>query len=220
MRRKKETLIRKVSPPPDLLGTFADVTELRRSTLLNDRLRRRSRFRDVGKFQRFRKVSFFSLFALFLVTEGHLDPPRQVVISTGKSDWVREVTDEQDSIAQFIRDEYQSSQSTLSTKPSFLNKLARKFSSNVNLSTPSETAPPGVLSQSSSDSLSILNSSFVSSSHHGHKESVMIFPDYKVVHDVEAKKKVAEEMVVQYLSSEAGRVGRGETTESNSLKSW
>jgi len=48
----------------------------------------------------------------------------------------------------------------------------------------------------------------------------MIFPDFKVVHDVEAKKEVAKEMVAQYLSSENGRVGREEKTATSTLKSW
>jgi hypothetical protein len=146
------------------------------------------------------------------------------VISTGKADWEREVTDEKDSLAQLLRDQYAETSTAASTKPSFLNKLARKFSSSVNLA--SDTAPPpGVhpsLAQgsdpSTSTTLSILNSSFVSSSHHGHKESVMVFPDYKVVHDVEANKEDAGEMIERYLSSESGR--SGQVKEGSSLKSW
>ncbi|GAA5923606.1 sucrase/ferredoxin-like domain-containing protein [Sporobolomyces koalae] len=149
---------------------------------------------------------------------------RQVVISTGKADWEREVTDETDSLAQLLRDQY----ATSLKKPSFLGSLARKFSSTVNLSGSTTSSDenkevPGVLptaarpnSTLTTNNLSIVNSSFVSSSHHGHKESVMIFPDYKVVHDVEAKKEHADEMVDKYLSIENGRAG----SSSSSLRSW
>ncbi|GAA6011739.1 hypothetical protein JCM11491_000735 [Sporobolomyces phaffii] len=166
---------------------------------------------------------------------------RQVVISTGKADWDREVTDERDSLAQLVRDQYAersaaAAASSTSTKPSFLDKLARKFSSSVTLDSSSTTtttgpAPPGVHPSSaqagpgrtaeSPSSLSILNSSFVSSSHEHDKESVMVFPDYKVVHDVEANARDAAELVERYLASENGRAGRRPAeVEGSRLKSW
>ncbi|GAA5884560.1 hypothetical protein JCM16303_000028 [Sporobolomyces ruberrimus] len=148
---------------------------------------------------------------------------RQVVISTGKSDWEREVTDETDSLAQLLRDEYAETISSASSKPSFLNNLARKFSSTVNLKGSNDEPLPGVHPSSarapgSSTNLSILNSSFVSSSHHGDRESVMVFPDYKVVHDVEARKGHAQEMVERFLESDNNRVGV--QAETSQLKSW
>ncbi|GAA5908971.1 sucrase/ferredoxin-like domain-containing protein [Sporobolomyces salmoneus] len=154
---------------------------------------------------------------------------RQVVISTGKRDWDREVTDSPNSLAQLLRDEYASTTTSESSKPSFLNNLARKFSSNLSLSSQSsqnDEPIPGVHpsivrdERTTSKTLSVLNSSFVSNSHEGHRESVMVFPDYRIVHDVEAKKEHAKEMVERYLSvdNEGRRIG--ESSEGSQLKSW
>lgn len=156
---------------------------------------------------------------------------RQVVISTGKADWEREVTDETASLAQLIRDEFAATEAAAEAKPSFLNKLARKFSSSVSLSNENKDEAeqvPGVHTSivrgpTENRNLSILNSSFVSSSHEGHRESVMVFPDWKVVHDVEATKEHAREIVEKHLSLDNDqRIGRARDDESASshLKTW
>ncbi|GAA5878882.1 hypothetical protein JCM1840_000829 [Sporobolomyces johnsonii] len=141
---------------------------------------------------------------------------RQIVVSTGKSDWERDVTDNDASLAGLVRRAYDEAASGLST--SFFGKLASKLTGKGD-EPPKVPGVHGSLAQGTSTSsrLSILNSSFVSHSHEGHKESVMIFPDFKVVHEVEEKREVAEELVKQYLSAEAGRTG---AADRGKLRSW
>jgi hypothetical protein len=64
---------------------------------------------------------------------------------------------------------------------------------------------------------SILNGSFISSSHHGHRESVISLPDFKVINEVEASPASIEELVKRYLDPSIGRAG---STLSGELRSW
>ncbi|GAA5949900.1 hypothetical protein JCM3765_007731 [Sporobolomyces pararoseus] len=175
---------------------------------------------------------------------------RQVVISTGKSDWDREVTEIPNSFAQLLRQESESKppvqgEGEGSKTPSFLGNLARKFSSSVSISnssspsssSPSETPTPGlnpsILTSpiSAPTNLSILNSSFVSNSHSHDRESIMIFPDYKVVHEVVSNSsKHAKQVYKRYLdpsnqtrfnpSSSLSDSDSEQEEEGGSLKSW
>ncbi|GAA6064110.1 hypothetical protein JCM10212_002487 [Sporobolomyces blumeae] len=195
---------------------------------------------------------------------------RQILISTGKANWEREVTDVKGSLAQLVKDEHESrlhlalgtnsssdsqpkSSSSTSSSGSFLNRLASKFSSTSISSQPPSSAPsssssssstpphpepialpPGVhptLSSSitssgpTSERLSILTSSFVSHARDPSHHSVMVFPDYKVVHDVEPSKDKAKEVVERYLGQDVGREGKPPqrslaASSSSSLKSW
>lgn len=65
---------------------------------------------------------------------------------------------------------------------------------------------------------SILSSSFISNSHTHHHESVIVLPDYKVVHDVEPTRTAVDELVERYLRPEAGRVGLD--APQSALRSW
>ncbi|CEQ38643.1 SPOSA6832_00083, partial [Sporobolomyces salmonicolor] len=144
---------------------------------------------------------------------------RQILISTGKSDWEREVTDNDASLAGLVRKAYDDAASGSSgSSGSFFGKLASKLAGKGE-EPPKVPGVHGSLAQGTSTSsrLSILNSSFISHSHEGHKESVMVFPDFKVVHEVEEKREIAEELVKQYLSTEAGRTG---AAEGGKLRSW
>lgn len=130
----------------------------------------------------------------------------QVLISTGKSDWQRDVTDETGSLAhhlahtnkQFRRPSLSSS---LSPKP--------KRTDLVNV--------PGVFNSSDASRLSILNGSHCTLSCDDNKESVLVFPDYKVVKDVARSPEGAELLWRTALDPSLNRAGRADGEEG---KSW
>jgi len=104
---------------------------------------------------------------------------RQIVISTGKTDWEREVTDVDGSLAASISGLFESYKSS-SAKPA--NTTAKKLEHTV----------PGVFTQQQGTRLSILNGSHTTISEHHERETVLIFPEYRVVFGVENTPKTAE----------------------------
>lgn len=84
-------------------------------------------------------------------------------------------------------------------------------------------SPPSLLLPHTNDKTprSILSSSFISHSHSHNHESVIVLPDYKVVHDVEPTTPAVEELVERYLRPEAGRVGlEAPEKGTGTLRSW
>ncbi|GJN91962.1 hypothetical protein Rhopal_004990-T1 [Rhodotorula paludigena] len=158
---------------------------------------------------------------------GELKPyGRQILVSTGKSDWIREVTDDDESITGLVRKAYDNAvKDEVKGGKGVLGKLGNKLFGGSG-GDKDEAGPPGVhpssaappIDTSVSSKLSVLASSFVSSSHEGHRESVIVLPDYKVVHEVEASRVAAEELVQGYLQPDAGRAGAADAT--GSLRSW
>jgi hypothetical protein len=121
----------------------------------------------------------------------------QVVISTGRSDWPREVTDVTDTLA---------------------NHLSQCLSSHkVVAKDPNAISPPvqGLFNPNGSSRLGILNGS-----HHTHcdggKHDVLVFPDYKIITDVEATSVGADALWSQTLDPKVGRAGKSE----GSYRSW
>jgi hypothetical protein len=100
------------------------------------------------------------------------------VISTGKTDWEREVTEVNGSLATRVHDIFKSSNS--SAKPA--DPVAGKLKHSV----------PGVFTQQEATRLSILNGSHTTISEHHDRATVLIFPDYRVVFGVENTPKAAE----------------------------
>jgi len=98
------------------------------------------------------------------------------VISTGKADWEREVTEVNGSLAALVH--AMSSKST--AKPT--DFAAKKLQHSV----------PGVFNQGEGARLSILNGSHTTISEHHDRETVLIFPDYRVAFGVENTPKAAE----------------------------
>ena len=103
----------------------------------------------------------------------------QIVISTGKADWEREVTDVSGSLAAMIKGLVESSKSS-SAKSA--DTTAKKLEHTV----------PGVFTQRQGTRLSILNGSHTTISEHHERETVLIFPEYRVVFGVENTPKAAE----------------------------
>lgn len=110
----------------------------------------------------------------------------QVVISTGKSDWEREVTEARGSLAAHLND---------------LSVSGRKASHSNGPKT------PGVFNSDSATRLSILNGSHHTTSDDASKQTVLVFPDYKIVTEIDSTKKGAETLANGYLDSELSKAG-------------
>ena len=98
------------------------------------------------------------------------------MISTGKADWEREVTEVNGSLAALVHTMF--SKSTM--KPA--DFVAKKLQHSV----------PGVLNRGEGARILILNGSHPTISEHHNRETVLIFPDYRVVFGVENMPKAAE----------------------------
>ncbi|KAG8829542.1 hypothetical protein FRC17_006426 [Serendipita sp. 399] len=117
---------------------------------------------------------------------------RQVVISTGASDWAREVTEENGSLAQLLSSVSSSSSFPLITPPSF---------------------PPS----KPTTRLAILNGSHTSNEDETHR--VLVLPDYKVVVGVASTRNDAKALYDYALAPSVGRIG-GNLGPESSLKTY
>lgn len=146
----------------------------------------------------------------------------QILISTSESDWIKEVTDDVESLAGLIKLEYVNSTVKVAELPiggikglyptSVTSPTTGLSLSELSLdSTPTATPPK----------LSILNASFNSTSSHSHHQSVIVLPDFKIVMEVPETKQGAKELVSNYLDGNVRRAGNiDEKREGSLLKSW
>ena len=124
----------------------------------------------------------------------------QVVISTGKSDWESEVTEEKGTLAAFLN--------------------AANSSLNTSKKPKSTDGPsvPGVFSHTEAGRLAILNGSHKSFSHDGSHETVIILPDFKVMSGVPRTPEGAEALWRTALDPSLGRAGAASIKDQ--LKTW
>lgn len=97
------------------------------------------------------------------------------MISTGKSDWEREVSDVKGTLAAYL--EAISSSSSDGPTP-----------------TTNGTSTPGVFAQSASNKVSVQNGSHHTISDDSDQDTVLVFPDYKLVFDIDKSREGAEEL--------------------------
>ncbi|KAH8105945.1 Sucrase/ferredoxin-like-domain-containing protein [Cristinia sonorae] len=124
---------------------------------------------------------------------------RQIVISTGKSDWPRKVTDESNSLASFVQPLLSSA-----AKPVLSPSDAKKI--------------PGIHNPLHSNAITILNGSHKSISDHPAHATVLVLPDYKVVSDVEHSLQGAQELWRTAVDPVVPR--RGNVLKGGKLRSW
>jgi hypothetical protein len=129
----------------------------------------------------------------------------QVVISTGKSDWDREVTETTGSLA------------------AYLLNLQNNTPANAKVAIPKgngEIAPsiPGTFLSSDSAKISILNGSHNTLCDDCAQETVLILPDYKVATGVSRSAEGAEDLWKSSIDPSLGRVGV--VLEKSPLKTW
>ncbi|TFK55892.1 hypothetical protein OE88DRAFT_1622269 [Heliocybe sulcata] len=113
---------------------------------------------------------------------------RQIVISTGKTDWEREVTDAQGTLAAYVEQVKAASPSA---------KRRRSGASGV----------PGVFDAAEGSNIMVLNGSHKTVSDDGALETVLIFPDYKVATDVPRSLDGAKALWNAALDPSLSRVG-------------
>ncbi|KZT62952.1 hypothetical protein CALCODRAFT_425606 [Calocera cornea HHB12733] len=127
---------------------------------------------------------------------------RQIVISTGKTDWPREITDEEDSLAQHVAQ---------------VNKQKTRERQAETSAAAAEAAKATVNGKESQDPdasrLSVLNGSHTASE--DGMANVLVFPDYKMVR-VEEGRVGAETLWENALDPELRIAGKGTEDESKS----
>ncbi|TRM68346.1 Sucrase/ferredoxin-like-domain-containing protein [Schizophyllum amplum] len=112
---------------------------------------------------------------------------RQVVISTGKEDWAREVTDVKGTLAAYLG-------SVHTTKPS--------RGTHAGIGSPPKHVD-GVFAAENGGRLSVLNGSHATLSDDQDQETVLIFPDYTLVTGVSASEAAAQALYDAALSPSA-----------------
>lgn len=129
---------------------------------------------------------------------------RQIIISTGKMDWDREITNTSGSLARHVQsviDDAKHGTSSLDVK-------ARRTAGSV----------PGVFSSSESTEISILNGSHRTITQSSDSETVLIFPDYKLVTEVSRSKEDAQKLWDTCLNPGIAR--EGVVLEKSPFNTW
>jgi hypothetical protein len=118
-----------------------------------------------------------------------------VVISTGKSDWEREVTDAAGSLAAYISEIQSQAKSTSPTKASTVSVR-------------------GLFAANDTSRVAILNGSHKTLSDEETLETVLVFPDYKVVTEVPRSLDGAKDLWKNALDPSK------DSTQDSTFKSW
>ncbi|KIY72992.1 hypothetical protein CYLTODRAFT_417503 [Cylindrobasidium torrendii FP15055 ss-10] len=124
---------------------------------------------------------------------------RQVCISTGKTDWEREVTDVTGSLAALLGHVHKSKSHSTPIP------TAVAMSASDNPPAPSEVA--GVYSSSSETKISPLNGSHRTISDDPDLQTVLVFPDYKIVANVAETSEGAQQLWDEVLDPKHGIIG-------------
>ncbi|TFK27062.1 hypothetical protein FA15DRAFT_587075 [Coprinopsis marcescibilis] len=126
---------------------------------------------------------------------------RQIVISTGKSDWERDITDNAGSLAAAMSD---SSSTQASGKTRVNGKGTRPVT--------------GLFHTSDSGRISVLNGSHRTICQEDDHETVLVFPDFKMVSEVRRSPLGAQDLWDNAVNPELDR--KGGFLEKTSLKTW
>ncbi|KAH9179805.1 Sucrase/ferredoxin-like-domain-containing protein [Lactarius sanguifluus] len=139
---------------------------------------------------------------------------RQVVISTGKSDWKRSVTSEQGSLASYLATIEGAAPTTLTgfSTPGTLPGTPNSTSLHL------PNAVAGIFKDSETHVVSILNGSHDTLSKRYDHETVLIFPDYKVVAEVPRSLDGARDLWRNSVNPSVPR--QGSSSGSSAVKSW
>ncbi|KAK7470890.1 hypothetical protein VKT23_002306 [Stygiomarasmius scandens] len=129
---------------------------------------------------------------------------RQIVISSGKTDWDREVTHTSGSLAHYV----QKAMDNTKHFPSLLESKQRRASASA----------PGVFNSSESTQISILNGSHHSLSERSDLETVLVFPDYKLITDVSRSPEGAQKLWETCLDPSIAR--EGPVIEKSPFNTW
>ncbi|KAF8559050.1 hypothetical protein OG21DRAFT_1474462 [Imleria badia] len=131
---------------------------------------------------------------------------RQVIISTGKSDWHKEVTEAGGTLAAFLSS---ANEKLLGDRAQNKDEMAEKGRALL---------PAGLFTQDDTRRLSIQNGSHNSFSEDPSQETVIVLPDFKVIADIPRSLTGAEMLWTTALDPSYGRLGA--QSRSDSLRSW
>jgi hypothetical protein len=141
-------------------------------------------------------------------------PVPKVVISTGKSDWQRSVTSEHGSLASHLAAIEGAAPATLTGFSTPGTLPGTPSSTSLNLS----NAIAGIFKDSETHAVSILNGSHNTLSKHHDHETVLIFPDYKVVAEVPRSLDGARDLWRNSVNPSVPRPGL--SSGSSAVNSW
>ena len=151
------------------------------------------------------------MFSIFSLSDNSFP---KVVISTGKSDWIRSVTSEQGSLASYLAAIEEAAPATLTGSPFLDTPPDTPGSATLRLS----NAVAGIFKDSETHAVSILNGSHDTLSKHNDRETVLIFPDYKVVVEVPRSLDGARDLWRNSVNPSVPR--QGSSSGSSAVKSW
>lgn len=140
----------------------------------------------------------------------------QVVISTGKSDWEHSVTSEQGSLASHLSTIEKAAPLTIAgdSTPGTASVPGTPLTPTSQF--PSAVA--GIFKDSETHAVAILNGSHDTLSKDNDHETVLVFPDYKVVTEVPRSLDGARELWRNSVNPSVPRMGS--SSEANTIKSW
>ncbi|KAJ3723228.1 Sucrase/ferredoxin-like-domain-containing protein [Lentinula raphanica] len=130
---------------------------------------------------------------------------RQIVISTGKMDWDREITNTKNSLAAHVQHVMHNAPISA---PSLTPEAKNKRSAHVS----------GVFNSSDSNKISILNGSHHTISDNPEYETVLVFPDFKVVTEIPRSLDGAKALWDAALTSNVSTIPP--VNEKSNLNSW
>ncbi|TFK76138.1 hypothetical protein BDN72DRAFT_786551, partial [Pluteus cervinus] len=131
---------------------------------------------------------------------------RQVIISTGKCDWERDVTGEKGSLASYLLqvEKHSEAHEIRPVPPKSNGKAVHPVS--------------GVFRSDDSTRVSILNGNHTSLSCTENAETVLVLPDYKLISEVSRSIDGAQRLWEAAVHPDVGRFGA--TLENSPLKTW
>ncbi|KAL4242024.1 Thioredoxin-like ferredoxin [Abortiporus biennis] len=126
---------------------------------------------------------------------------RQVVISTGKSDWAREVTEDSGTLAAYLN--------SISSKSKGPKAEGGQREEGEKKKNKNDASSP-IFRATEQSKISILNGSHHSLSNEADTETVLVFPDFKVVSEVKNSVEGAQKLWNVAIDPKVGRAGRDE----------
>ena len=132
----------------------------------------------------------------------------KIIISTGKSDWERDIGDNKNSLAASMTE-------VISNTPPVQPRPLSLGNGSIKDTQPSST---GLFLASDSSRTSVLNGSHKTLCHENDRETVLVFPDFKVVTEVRRSAQGAQDLWDSTVNPSIGRGGA--YLKKNELKTW
>lgn len=152
-----------------------------------------------------------------------------MVISTGKSDWEREVTEAKGTLAAYLLEVQNSNSPAKSAKPAKPKKLpvddAPKSRNDALKPQDDALKPPkppaGIFRSAESSKISILNGSHLTICDDDEQDTILVFPDYTLITGVRQSIEGAQGLWSLAVDPKVGRVGpAGIDVHPEGIETW